>query len=290
MNRRDFIGKSAFMAAACYYGMNITACAAGQKSKNRIGLQLYSVKDHLPGDFRGTLQKVADMGYHYAEAYGYNGTFIGKSLKETSDVLKELGMELSGTHSGTPLLPPDVQASEWDYWRKGAAEMKEAGGKYLVQSWLPAQNIDELKQLAEQFNKVGEICKSSGIRFGYHNHNAEFKEMGGHIILDYLLQNTDPTLVFFQMDMGHVVNGGGDIISYFNKYPGRFVSWHASDFKRGQGYCEVGKGDVPYEEMFKLAAQSGLEDLTVEQETEGDIFASCKNDFDYLIKFPWTKQ
>ena len=108
------------------------------------------------------------------------------------------------------------------------------------------------------------------------------------MILDVLLRNTDPGLVFFQMDMGHVVNGGGDILNYFQHYPGRFLSWHASDFKKGQGYTEVGQGDVPYDTLFDMAVSYGLEDLTVEQEVGGDIYASCKVDFDFLIKYAWT--
>jgi len=292
MRRRDFLTKSAMAAALCCTGKYISASPKAffnpQKAKNRIGIQLYSVNKQLPDDFAGTIKKLADMGYSYAEAYGYNGAFLGKTLKETNQTLNEHGMQLSGTHCGSGLLPEDTRNKEWDYWRKGVTDMMEAGGKHLVQSWLPAQNLDELKKLAAQFNKIGEMCLRGGVSFGYHNHHAEFKEMDGHVILDFLIQNTDPKLVFFQMDLGHTLNGGGNILEYHRKYPGRFLSWHASDFKKGQGYCEVGKGDVPYEELFKIADSYGIKDLTVEQETEGDIFASCKNDFDYLIKFPWT--
>ncbi|MDR1722747.1 MAG: sugar phosphate isomerase/epimerase [Tannerella sp.] len=298
MNRRDFLSKSIVAAAASYYGVNSLTAATNStsltttaaKAKNRIGIQLYSVNKILPADFTGTLKKLADIGYANAEAYGYDGAFIGKSLKETATALKDVGMKLSGTHCGSGLLPTDTSTKEWDYWRKGADEMKAAGGRHLVQSWLPAKTLDELKRLAEQFNKIGEICKKGGVKFGYHNHNAEFKDMDGEIILDFLVKNTDPKLVFFQMDLGHTVNGGGNILEYMSKYPHRFLSWHASDFKRGQGYCEVGKGDVPYTELFKIAKSYGLEDLTVEQETEGDIIASCKWDFDYLINFDWTKK
>jgi sugar phosphate isomerase/epimerase len=295
-----------FALTACGYSGLIPAMAAksthsgaltaeafstmASKQTNRIGIQLYSIREDITKDFNGSLKKLADIGYKYAEAYGYDGKFLGKTLKETSKALSEVGMKLSGTHCGSGLLPADTQSKEWDYWRKGAEEMKAAGGRHLVQSWLPAKNIDELKQLAEQFNKIGTICKKGGVKFGYHNHDAEFKEMGGHVILDFLVQNTDPKLVFFQMDMGHTINGGGDILGYMSKYPRRFLSWHATDFKRGQGYCEVGKGDVPYEKLFELAVSNGLEDLTVEQETGGDIFLSCKNDFDYLIKYDWAKK
>jgi sugar phosphate isomerase/epimerase len=265
--------------------------APGAKSRNRIGIQLYSIRETLPADGQGCLKKLSDMGYSYAEAYGFDShTFLNKPLKEWSSMLKDVNMQLSGTHCGTGMLPADVQAGEWDYWRKSIDGMSAAGGKRLTQSFLPAgKTADEVKRTAEQFNRIGELCKAGGIKFGYHNHHSELGRVDGEVIYDLLLRNTDPKLVFFQMDLGHVVNGGGDILAYLRNYPGRFLSWHASDFKKGQGYTEVGQGDVPYDALFKQAASYGLEDLTVEQETEGDIYASCKNDFNFLAKYPWTK-
>jgi sugar phosphate isomerase/epimerase len=259
--------------------------------KNRIGLQLYSIRETLPNDHEGCLKKLADMGYSYAEAYGFNGSvFLNKRLTEWSRMLNDVGMQLSGTHCGTGLLPADVTAGEWDYWRKSIDEMNAAGGKRLIQASLPAgKTADEVKRSAEQFNRIGELCRAGGIKFGYHNHHSEFRLMDGEVLYDLLLLNTDRNLVFFQMDMGHTVNGGGDILAYMKKYPGRFLAWHASDFKKGQGYTETGQGDVPYDALFELAASYGLEDLTVEQETGGDIYASCRKDIEFLSKYPWTK-
>ncbi|MDR1114586.1 MAG: sugar phosphate isomerase/epimerase [Tannerella sp.] len=295
MNRRNFIRRSVAVAATACYGLKGLAWPAvampGAKGKNRIGLQLYSIRETLPNDHEGCLKKLSDMGYSYAEAYGFDGnTFLKKRLTEWSRMLNDVGMQLSGTHCGTGMLPADVQAGEWDYWRKSIDGMNAAGGKRLTQSFLPAgKTADEVKRVAEQFNRIGELCKAGGIKFGYHNHHSEFRSVDGEVIYDLLIRNTDPGLVFFQMDMGHVVNGGGDILTYLRNYPGRFLSWHVSDFKKGQGYTEVGQGDVPYDALFEQAASYGLEDLTVEQETGGDIYASCKRDFDFLAKYPWTK-
>ncbi|MDR1723075.1 MAG: sugar phosphate isomerase/epimerase [Tannerella sp.] len=293
MNRRIFL-KNSITAAAALYGLNGVKAAsftAAKKNTNRIGIQLYSIREHLPGDPAGCLKKLADIGFAHAEAYGYDSkAFLGKPLKEWSAMMKDVGMQLTSTHCGTGFLPADTSATEWDYWRRSAAEMKAAGGKFLAQSFLPSEkSLDDVKRIAEQFNKIGAICKAGGVRFGYHNHYTEFKQVDGAIILDTLLENTDPKLVFFQMDLGHVVNGGGDILAYMKKYPGRFIAWHASDFKRGEGYKEVGQGDVPYPALMEMAQAYGVIDLTIEQETGGDIFASCKNDFDYLAQFKWAK-
>ncbi|MDR0543554.1 MAG: sugar phosphate isomerase/epimerase [Dysgonamonadaceae bacterium] len=292
MNRRDFLHKGmAAAAACCALGMEVNAAEAAKRNKSKIGVQLYTINKSLPGDNAGCLRKLSDMGYGHAEAYGFNGEkFLDKPLSEWKKMLEDVGMTLSGSHCGTPLLPQDTGTKEWDYWRKSATEMKSAGGKYLVQSFLPARkSLDEIKRVAEQFNKIGEICKRMNIKFGYHNHNEEFKEVEGQIILDTIIRNTDPNLVFFQMDFGHVINAGGDIISYMEKYPKRFLSWHASDFKRGQGYVELGKGDVPYKTLFENAQKFGLKDLTMEHETGDDIYASCRNNFEYLSQFKWTR-
>jgi sugar phosphate isomerase/epimerase len=299
MDRRSFISKG-FVAAAACYGLNSslfsaiaanTANAAVSKNKNRIGIQLYSIREYLPADFTGSLQKLADIGYSHVEAYGVDGDkFLDKTLKETSAIVKDMGMKLTSTHCGTDLLPTDVNAKEWDYWRKTAYSMKEVGAKFLAQPWVPSmKTMDDLKRSAEQFNKVGEICKKNGLKFAFHNHDAEFKKFDGQVIEDFLLKNTDPGLVFFQMDLGHVINGGGDIMEYMRKYPKRFLSWHASDFKKGQGYVELGHGDVPWDELFKIAKSYGLEDLTMEHEEGADRFDICKRNFDFLAKYPWTK-
>jgi sugar phosphate isomerase/epimerase len=297
MNRRNFIRKSVTGMAACYglNGILLSEARAGFLSKpgnnNRIGIQLYSVREELAKDLTGSLTKLSDTGYAYAEAYGFNGEdFLGKRLKEINAILNDLGMQLSGTHCGTGILPADTGAGEWDYWRKSCNEMKAAGGERLIQSWLPRSNtLDDLKKLAEQFNRIGELCKTYGIKFGYHNHHSEFKSFQDSTVMDVLLQNTDPKLVFFQLDLGHAVNGGADILQYMQKYPKRFTAWHASDFKKGQGYTELGRGDVPYDTLMKSAKSFGLEDLTVEHEAGNDRFASCKICFDYLAGYSWTK-
>ncbi|MDR2423113.1 MAG: sugar phosphate isomerase/epimerase [Prevotellaceae bacterium] len=293
MNRRDFINKSLAAAALCCTAGYTPALAGrlSKKKKNRTGIQLYSINRTLPQNISGSLKKLADIGYQYAETYGYNGReSVGKTLKEWAVLLNDTGMKLSGTHCGTPVLPQNINASEWDYWRNSADAMNEAGGGLLVQSFLPsAKSSDEVKRVAEQFNRIGRLCGERGIKFGYHNHYEEFRQMDGKAVLELLLENTDPALVFFQLDLGHAVNGGGDIISYFRKYPKRFRSWHVSDFKKGVGYVEVGKGDVPYDALFDMAAACGLEDLTVEQETDGDIYTSLKHNFDFLAKYKWTR-
>jgi sugar phosphate isomerase/epimerase len=293
MNRRQFLNKSAaLLAASSIASQYMVAATTAKSNKGRIGIQLYSVKDELSKDFEGTLRKLSAMGYSAVEPYGFNGEkFLGHTMKELSNIVKDMGMTISGTHTGSGILPEDTNAKEWDFWKKCAASIKSGGGKWAIQAGFPdAKTLNDLKRITAHFNRVGEICRKEGVKFAFHNHFDEFKKIDGEVILDFIIKNTDPKLVSFQLDMGHTVNGGGDCIHYLRDFSGRIKLWHASDFdKTNRKYVEVGKGNVPYPALFELAKSSGLEQLTVEQETEGDIFTSCKIDFDYLKQFKWTK-
>ena len=297
MNRREFINKSAaVLALSTLVGQQACADSAAKGNKGRIGIQLYSVKDELPKDFMGTLKKIAAMGYAEVEPYGFKGDkFLNHTMKEFKAIVNDLGMTISSVHSGSGIFPEDTNAKEWDFWKKVSTELKSGGGKWAVQAGYPgAKTLDDLKKIGEHFNRIGEVCKkSAGIKFAYHNHDAELKKLDNEVILEYLIKNTDPKLVNFQLDLGHVVNGNGSpdaCIQLLRNYPKRIAMWHASDFDAtNRNYTDVGKGSVPYPALFELAASSGLQVLTVEQETDGDIFASCKVDFDYLKQFKWTK-
>ena len=292
MNRRQFINRSALLLAAGSMASQSTFAEIMAKlNKGRIGVQLYSVRNDLPKDFAGTLKKLSEIGFSEVEAYGFDGEkFIGHTLKELYDTVKDMGMSVSGSHINTGIISEDANVKEWDFWKKCAAAVKSANAEWAIQAWVPeAKSLDDLKRIVAYFNHAGEICKAGGAKFGFHNHYDEFHKIGDEMILDYLIKNTDPKLVSFQMDLGHVVNGGGDCIHYLHNYPGRFHLWHASDYdKTKKEYTETGKGSVPYPKLFEVAA-SDLQHLIVEQETEGDIFASCKRDFDYLKQFKWTK-
>ena len=302
MNRRQFISRSAaLVAAGAIAHQELFAGMAAKRNKGRIGIQLYSIKDELPKDFEGSLKKLSNIGYSQVEPYGFRGEkFEGYTMKELSNIVKDMGMSISGTHCGTGMLPEDTNAPQWDSWKKICTELKSGGGTWAILASLPGKptTLDDYKRICAQFNRMGEVGKKAGVKFAFHNHTEVFGKLEGEIVYDYMINNTDPKLVFFQMDLGHTVNAGADCLAYIRKYGNRIPLWHASDFdassrksaddKSGQ-YVEVGKGSVPYQALFALPKTGGLQNLTVEQETGGDIFESCKVDFDYLKQFKWTK-
>ncbi len=294
MNRRQFISRSATaLALSSLVGQEAFASLAAAPNKGRIGIQLYSVRDDIPKDVPGTLKKLSQIGFSQIEPYGFNSDkFLNYTMKELSKMAGDLGMVITSTHTGSGLLSEDTNAPEWDFWKKCAEYLKSGGGKYAVQSSLPGGRnltLDGLKRIATFFNKAGEVCKKGGIKFGFHNHIEELNKVGDEVILEYLIKNTDPALVFFQLDMGHTVRGGGDCYQLLRKYPKRIPMWHASDYHAiNKVYTQLGQGSVPYPALFEVAESTGLEILTIEQETNIDAIGACKKDFDYLKQFKWT--
>jgi sugar phosphate isomerase/epimerase len=123
------------------------------------------------------------------------------------------------------------------------------------------QSLVGLQRYCDYFNAIGQKCREKGIKFGYHNHSGEFKQLEGQVIYDYMLQHTDSSLVAFEMDVYWAKEGGADPVAYFNKYPGRFELWHVKDVK------EVGaSGTMDFKTMFENAAVSGMKYPVVEQE------------------------
>ncbi len=234
--------------------------------KKDIGLQLYSVRADMNKDVKGTIEKVGQMGYTFVEAAGYaDGKFYGMDPTAFKELVEANGMKFLGSHAG-PSLTED--SSSWDTamaeWDVCIAAHKEAGVKYIVKPSMGAysyNSLEGLKQTCAYFNAIGEKCNAAGIRFGYHNHAKEFTELEGQVIYDYMLQNTDPDKVMYQLDLYWIYKGGKSAVDYFNKYPGRFENWHVKDV------AELGaSGEIDYEPIFKEAEKAGVQNLVVEVE------------------------
>lgn len=276
MNRRSFV-KTVSASAAVVMLAPKTIFAAGKKKK--IGIQLYSLRNQIGDDFLGTLRKIAGAGYKIVEAAGYGDRkFYGYQPAEYKKIVMDLGMFPTSTHNGISLENADTTIED----------CKNAGMDFIVLPSIPAEKrktLDDYKTIAADFNQIGEKCREAGIKFGYHNHAFEFEKIDGQTPYDILLNNTDPKLVFFQIDFFWVAYGGREPIEYLNNFPGRFALWHAKDMLDpvSKKNVEVGSGFISFEEAFKIADKAGLEYVIVEQEEfDMDPFVSIKKSFDYL--------
>jgi sugar phosphate isomerase/epimerase len=236
-----------------------------QKAEKSIGIQLWSVRDDMKKDAEATIQQLGEMGYSFIEAAGYgNGKFYGMEPMAFKNLLNKNGLQFTASHCGQAL--PDKE--NWDktmqWWDECIEAHAKAGVQYIVQPFMDEKgygSLEDLKRYCEYFNTIGEKCNAKGIRFGYHNHDKEFEEVDGIIRYDYMLQNTEPEKVMFQLDLYWIKVGGKDALTYFKKYPKRFELWHVKDEK------ELGEsGKMDFEPIFKKASQSGMKEIIVEVE------------------------
>ncbi len=277
-NRRFFLKTTAAFAA----GTMIVPMVSCSKPENLIGIQLYTVRDKINQDLDSTLQRLAEIGYNSAEAAGYNlseGTFYGMKPDEFGNKLTELGMPLNSSHS----------PAEPDTADKVFTDAKAAGCQYVIYPYLPEpnrENIDGYKSTAEKFNKVGEIAKKYDIQFGYHNHAFEFEDMDGQIGMEVLLNETDPDLVTFELDLYWVTNAGYDPVELMKKHQGRFQLWHVKDMVKTEDkfFAPVGTGRIDFKRIFAEKDTAGLKMFFVEQDSFRDLdpFESVEKSYNYL--------
>ncbi|MDL2266037.1 sugar phosphate isomerase/epimerase [Parabacteroides sp. OttesenSCG-928-G21] len=302
MNRRHFIQQSSVAIAATALagypaytgnaknspGISIT------NQKKKIGLQLYSLKDDLSKDVDGTLKAIANIGYTSIEPWGYrDGKFFGKTPLDFKNQLADLGMKITSSHTGFGVYQTDTTES-WDAVKKNMEDHRITGTKWIIQASYPGTRfttLDEVKKLADTLNRIGELAKSFGLKFAYHNHTEEFRTIERQIPYQKYLELTDKTLVFFQMDIGHVANAMCDYVGYLLAYPGRFANLHIRDTDViTKKATEYGKGNVRFKEVFDLFDHAGVEDYYVEQEGyDFEPIVSVKNCYDYLTAADYVK-
>ena len=246
-----------------------------------FGIQLWTVKKALAEDPKGVLKQLSADGYKLIESFqGNKGIFWGMSNTEFKKYMDELGMTIISSHCNTG-----------QDFEMRANEAAAIGMKYLLNPFVPVQKtVDDYKKIADQFNKNGEICKKAGIRFGYHNHNHDFKMIDNQVPMDIYLQNTDPALVDFEMDIYWVITASQDPEAWLKKYKGRFRLCHIKDRTKGatvdDASCILGQGSIDFPKILKTAKKLGMQYYIVEQEkydntTEMD---AAKADAEYLKK------
>jgi len=215
------------------------------------------------------LKQLASFGYKYVEHANYiNRKFYGYSAADFRKVLDDLGLKMPSGHTVMGKAHWDADKKEFtDTWKWTVEDAAVAGQQFVISPWLDdslRKTYDDLVRYMEVFNMSGELCKKSGMKFGYHNHDFEFsQQLNGQAVYDIMLTNTDPALVMQQLDIGNLYNGGAKAIDIVKKFPGRFESMHVKDeilAKSGREKYEstvLGKGIVNVKEVIDLGRKSG---------------------------------
>ncbi len=267
-NRRVFIKQMSLLGLGTL--CLPTNLQAAFKKPLPIGLQLYTLRDIIGKDIGKIIPQLAKMGYSEVETFAYyKQSFFGWKTADFAKLLADNGLKAPSGH---------YEFAQY-FLQKGDRQVAEAieasailGSHYITVPWLDPpvrKTLDQYKKIAELLNKAGEMAAKSGIKVAYHNHEFEFKKMGDRTGYDIMLQETDPKLVDFELDLYWLLYSGYDPVSFIKAHPKRFALWHLKDMslQNKNWNTEIGLGKLPVKDLFKIAKTSGLKHCFVEQET-----------------------
>jgi sugar phosphate isomerase/epimerase len=277
LTRRNFVATVAAVAGGAIGGKALalpTAFRGRPRKLDRIGIQLYSVRDLMKSDFEGTLASIAQIGYKEVEFAG----FYNRKPADIRALLQRDGLTAPSAHLGFDILQKDTD--------QAMAAVAELGAQYATVAWTPQEERggpDKWKSIADRFNAAGRVAKAHGISFAYHNHDFEFEPcVGNQFPYDVLLQNTDPALVNFEMDVYWVTHAGQKPVEYLTRYPNRFVMLHLKDGGPPPDYkmTDVGSGTIDFASILRAA--TGMQHAFVEKDEQTDPMGFARNSFAYL--------
>lgn len=286
IKRRDFLITSGLALGAVAIAPSLAFSA---KPKN-IGLQLYTLRDEFSKNVKGVLEHVAKSGYKEVETYGYSGKngFFGTSAKDFKKIMNDNGLKAPSGHYDFNSFIKDNNA---DFLKACIECAKQLESEYITVPYLDENlrhDLDGFKRVAQKINEAAVLCKQSGLKLAYHNHDFEFKKFGDKTGYDILLQETDKKLVDFELDLYWAVRSGNDPLALFKANPGRFTMWHVKDMDKSKAEwnTEIGDGSIDFKTIFAQAKLSGMKHFFVEQETNysPNPAESIKTSCDYVTK------
>lgn len=239
----------------------------------QVALELYTVRDETRHDFTGTLQRVANIGYAGVEFAGYGNL----NSTEMSALLAQTKLKAVSTHLRLDELEgPQLDAS--------IRYCKDIGCSFIVLPSLPKEyrTQEGIKALAPRLDAIGQQCQKQAITFGYHNHDFEFTKVGAIYLLDYLLQNTDPSLVKIELDVYWVAHAGVDPVSYLQELADRVILLHLKDMAADRSMTEVGKGILDMQQICAFAQAHGLWGIVEHDHPQIPSLESARISFEYF--------
>ena len=266
-----------------------------------VGIQLFTVFGIIDDDVKGTLGKIAAIGYKEIEsAFGKKGDYYGMKAKDFKSMVNDLGLGWKSHHvigapfklpkgykmpvgaDGKPMvMPPMLNLRE--NMQQIVDSAAEGGLEYLVCANAPTGTLDEIKATIEILNKTGEAAKKAGIQFAYHNHDMEFHDVEGKIPYQLLLSETGPENVKMELDLAWATKGGQDPVEMFKQHPGRFPLWHVKDLDAGYtNIMPVGSGTINFKRIFENSQTAGMKHFFVEHDMPKDAFASIESSYKYI--------
>jgi sugar phosphate isomerase/epimerase len=281
MNRREFSLASLSLAALSSFGGCVpmpssTSSGAALRKFDKIGIQLWTVRDLFKQDPIATFKMLAKAGYQQVEFANLEPLPI--TPKELRKVANDVGISFPAAHFN-----PNFHFETPQFVIDTAGVL---GCKYVINSWIDEKDRTKSGYLrqADMFNKVAGNMRKAGLRYGFHNHQFEFEKMDREKTgYDLLMQNTDPALVDMELDMYWVVDGGADIMDLLTRYPGRFKTAHIKDRTADGKMVDVGEGAIDWKTAIGTAMDVGIEYYFVEHDSPAaPVAAAITSSYQYL--------
>ena len=289
MQRRQFIKTALISSLASSTAFQALALGKGNRYRKEIGIQLYTLRNQLKADLKGTLKIVAQSGYKQVEPFGF------PNAKEMIKISKDLGLAVNSSHfNWESVTEPE---------KKGVTpfsaildQAKDAGLSHLVIPYVHGRNrktLDDYKRLSENCNKAAVQAQKLGIQLAYHNHAFEFEPLeGGKSGYDIFVKEFEPNMKF-ELDVFWVVVGGKNPVKLIKTLKGRVSQLHLKDLKKGMNlpnyggipndaFKELGSGMIDMEPIIEAAEKAGVAHCHVEQDHSPDAIKSIQKSIQYL--------
>ncbi len=320
MDRKDFIEKTALLSAAGVFASDLVIAQMATTNNSvridKVGVQLFSLPYLLEKDFKAAIAMLSQMGYSEIELFGpypysadsakerwkslipmlgFAGSgYFGRTEQEIGAILNEFNMTVPAAHT-------DLESLRTNMGELGTAG-DNLGIEYVILPAIPEEErktLDGYKRIAEVFNGIGAQAKSNGLKFAYHNHGYGLNEVDGQVPMQIILDNTDPDLVFFEMDLFWTIAGRADPITYLRNNPNRYHLMHVKDMNAkvhfsGDGsdagqwmelfphMTTAGDGVIDLEAIVPAAQEAGVHHFFVEQDKVNEPEIALKKSLDYL--------
>lgn len=269
-SRSIVLAAGVFLCSTVSGAQELHKADQGPGFKGPVGLQLYSLRDQLAKDIRGTLGRVRDFGITYVELAGT----YGMSSDRFKGELDAAGL--------TPVSGHFSYEQFRDHLGDVIREARTFGLRFAGCAWIPHQEpFDEktCREAASVFNRAGAALAAEGIKFFYHTHGYEFRPVEGGTLFDLLISETKPDSVCFEMDIFWMVHAGQDPVGLFRKYGSRFQLMHLKDMRKGtptglftgksdvQNDVSLGAGTISLPAALKAARTAGVKWYFIEDES-----------------------
>ncbi|NHA02419.1 sugar phosphate isomerase/epimerase [Mucilaginibacter sp. HC2] len=283
INRRSFLQQTSIISA----GMMLMPDLLTAKTNRQYGLQLFAFRETLPKEVNSIIPKIAQAGYKQVEPFGYskkNG-FWGLTASEFKKLLDDNGLTVPSAHYSLDLF---LSSGDTAQVEEAIEAAKILGQKYIVLPYLPEQyrnSADAMNAVVDKINIAADKIQQAGLKMAYHNHDFEFKNIGGQRLFDLLLNNTSSKQLDFEMDIYWVIRSGEDPLKWLQDHPNRFKLVHIKDMEKANPALntEIGSGNIDYKTILKKIRSAGVKYYIVEQENfKMDQFLSIEKSINYL--------